>query len=136
MLYTEKLLKGEVEWSRSLKEDIRRVDCNLLSERCAGKVPLIAKVEERVGWPRLCDVTVNFGLLHTRGLQALSRMMSHHGRGSRPCPRCETASVLDHVLSHYKELGSESGTKLPDHLVDLHWPFLAGFRNMYEYVSI
>ena len=43
------------------------MDCNLLSERCAGKATLIAEVEEEVGWPRLCDVTMSFGLPHTRG---------------------------------------------------------------------
>ena len=32
--------------------------------------------------------------------------MSHHGRGSRPCPWCDAAalqsSVLDHILEHHK----------------------------------
>ena len=32
--------------------------------------------------------------------------MSHRGRGSRPCPRCDAAalqsSVLDHILEHHK----------------------------------
>ena len=38
---TDRMLKGELAWSRSLKEEIRRVDHNLLVERCAVKAPLI-----------------------------------------------------------------------------------------------
>ena len=44
--FTE-MLKGELEWGRRLKKDNRRVDCILLSERCADNAPLIAEVE---GW--------------------------------------------------------------------------------------
>ena len=56
----------------------------------AVKAPLIA---ESVGWARLWDGTLNFGIQHTRGLQVLSRVMSHHGRGCRPCPLCESAPL-------------------------------------------
>jgi len=34
------------------------------------------------------------------GLQALSRLMSHHGRGSKPFPSCEEDSLADSVLNH------------------------------------
>ena len=38
-----------------------------------------------------------------RGLQNLSRLMSSHGHGNRPCPRCdmtnlEGSSPIDHAL--------------------------------------
>ncbi len=51
---------------------------------------------------------MTLGLRHTRGLQALSRILCHHGRGAKPCPLCEgvpDVSLLDHLLSaHGHEL--------------------------------
>ena len=41
----------------------------------------MAVVQERVGWPRLWDRALDYGVQHTKGLQALSRLMSSHGRG-------------------------------------------------------
>ena len=42
-----------------------------------------------------------------RGLQLLSRIMSHNGRGSRPCPLYDRAplplSMLDHFLDQHEE---------------------------------
>ena len=138
VMLTDRMLKGELAWSRSLKEEIRRVDHNLLVERCAVKAPLIAEVEESVGWARLWDGTLNFGIQHTRGLQVLSRVMSHHGRGCRPCPLCESApletSVFNHVLcEHFGELGPEPGSEVLHRLVDFNLSFLAKFRNLYSY---
>ena len=52
------------------------------------------------------DATLNIGEKAVMGLQMLSRVMSYHRRGSRPCPRCDAAalqsSVLDHILEHRK----------------------------------
>ena len=48
--------------------------------------PLIAEVEKKVGWPKLWDMKLDYGAQHTRGLQQVRMIMSHHGRGSRPCP--------------------------------------------------
>ena len=104
------------------------MDHDRLLESCAVKAPLIAEVEERVGWAKLWDVTLDFGVQHTRGLQFLSRMMSHHGRGNRPCPLCDAAPletlVMEHVLAdHCVELGLEPGTdieQLLSRLVDFN----------------
>ncbi len=85
---------------RNLKEEIRMVDHKLLLERCAVKAPLIAEIEERIGWARFWDATLNLGVQHTRGLQMLSRVMSHHGRGNRPCPLCDTAPLESSVMEH------------------------------------
>ena len=45
---------------------------------------------------------------HLEGLQALSRLMSHHGRGSKPCTLCDstnlTVSVLSHVLLRHSDV--------------------------------
>ena len=43
--------------------------------------PLIAQVERRAGWVRLWDAALDYGVSHTRGLQLLSRVLSHHGKG-------------------------------------------------------
>ena len=59
----------------------------------------------RIGWARLWDGALNCGGKAVRGLQMLSRAMSHHGRGSQPCQLCDTAplqsTVLDHILCHH-----------------------------------
>ena len=44
------------------------------------------------------------------GLQAISRLVSHHGRESKPCPFCEEDSLADSVLNlvlarHGAEMG-------------------------------
>ena len=137
---TEKLMKGELVWSRSLKDDIRRVDRERLLERCMVKVPIVAEVEERVGWARMWDATLNFGVQHTRALQMLSRVRSHHGRGDHPCPLCDAApldAVMSHVLrDHCMELGLGLVTdseQLLHRFVDLDLTFLAKFRNLYKY---
>ncbi len=138
---TEMVLKGELMCDRNLKEEIRMVDHELLLKRCAVKAPLIAEIEERIGWARLWDATLNFGVQHTRGLQMLSRIMSHHGRGNRPCPLCDTAplesSVMEHLLgAHCVELGLDPGTKsemVLNWIVELQLVFLAKFRNIYSY---
>ena len=41
----------------------------------------IAEVAERIGWSRLWDTVLDFGGKAVRGLQNLSRVMSHHGKG-------------------------------------------------------
>ena len=67
---------------------------------------MIAEVARQVGWAQLWDATLDIGGKAVRGLQMLSRVMSHHGRGSRPCPQCDAAalqsSVLDRILEHHK----------------------------------
>ncbi len=47
------------------------------------------------------EVALALGYRHTRGLQSLSRLLCHHGRGSKPCPLCDgvlSTSLLGHVL--------------------------------------
>ena len=92
------------------------------------------------GWARMWDATLNFGVQHTRALQMLSRVMSHHGRGDHPCPLCDAApldAVMSHVLrDHCMELGLGLVTdseQLLHRFVDLDLTFLAKFRNLYKY---
>jgi hypothetical protein len=110
--FTEEVLCGEVNM-KEVKKTIERLDRERRFERCGGKAPLIAAVAKGVSWLKLWDLALELGLRHTRGLQALSRLMSHHDRGKKPCPLCEGElnglTVLEHVLEKHKG-------KLPFHL--------------------
>ena len=68
---------------------------------------MIARLGRMVGWGRLWDVALDLGERHVRGLQNLSRLMGHHGRGEKPCPLCEKLtdgkSVLQHVMKDHEE---------------------------------
>ena len=55
-------------------------------ELCEGKALQIAAVARNGGWLRLWDAALDLGLWHTRGLQLMSRLISSHGRGRKPCP--------------------------------------------------
>ena len=49
--------------------------------RCGEKAPVIAEIVGRVGWARLWDVALDSGGKPVWGMQMVSRVMSHHGRG-------------------------------------------------------
>ena len=95
----------------------------------------------------MCNLSV-FGLVrgkfpelfaHAQTVDMLSRVMSHHGRGSRPCPLCDAAAlqstVLDHILEHHRgELFLEpelDANQLLTLLEQLHLNILGRFRNLY-----
>ena len=42
---------------------------------------------------RLWDAALDFGVLHTRGLQLFSKVLSHHGKVNHPCPLCGIACM-------------------------------------------
>ena len=98
-------------------------------------------VQEHVGWLRLWDSVMDNGVQHTRSLQMLSRLMSHHGRGEHPCPLCEasdlTSTVLEHVLlAHRAEMGIRVETNselLIEDLSTSHISFVAKFRNLFDH---
>ena len=55
----------------------------------------------------------DFGVLHTRGLQLLSRVLSHHGKGN-PCPLCDiatTGGVSDGTLAGKPLQGAGASTR-------------------------
>ena len=76
---------------RRLKEELRQTDPKQLLSRCSEKAPIVAQVQELVGWLHLWDTTMERGAQHVRGLQMLSRQMAHHGKGRRLCPLCEAS---------------------------------------------
>ena len=98
----------------------------------------MAMVQDPVGWLRLWGSVMNYGIQHTRGLQMLSRLMSNHGGGQRPCPLCEssdlTTTVLEHVLlAHGAEMGITAKTtcELLKNLTTSVSP-VAKFRNLFN----
>ena len=106
----EILMGGEMVGMKEVKKIVKEVDRKLLLSRCRGKAPMIASVGEDGGWLRLWDEALNLGERHTKGLKNLSRVLSHHGRGSKPCPLCdwtpEEENVFEHIiLRHGEELG-------------------------------
>ena len=139
MLYVDSIMSRSAVSVREMKEVIYQRDRLKLVGRCWEKAPVIAEVASRIGWARLWDGALNCGGKAVRGLQMLSRAMSHHGRGSRPCQLCDTAplqsTVLDHILCHHGgELHLEpglDGNKLLSLLEQLHLDFLSKFKNLY-----
>ena len=93
-----------------MKKAVKELNQTWLLGKCKEKALIIAAVGEDGGWLRLWDEVLNLGERHTKGLRNLSRMMSHHGHGSKPCPMCDwmpgEGTVFDHViLRHGEELG-------------------------------
>ena len=95
---------------------------------CCVKAPLFMMarvVTEGGSWPRLWDTTMHLGSQHTKGLQAVSRIMAHHSHGIKPCPLCDEKdfgeeSPLDHFLSkHRTDLGLDSKLASADDLLNL-----------------
>ena len=85
------------------------LDEKLMLATCDSKAPLIADVCKRGGaWPALWDTARHLGSRHTLGLQYLTRLLAHHGRGSTPCPQCDTdvsdgaTTLIDHVLQKHE----------------------------------
>jgi hypothetical protein len=58
------------------------------------------KHREQVDEMRLRDAVLHLRTRHTAGLQALSRMLAHHGRGSKPCPLCDSNTLAPHPIGH------------------------------------
>ena len=103
--YVDSIIGESAVTAREMKEEIFQRDRQKLIDRCREKAPVIAVIAGQVGWARLWDAALDFGGKTVRGMQMLTRVMSHHGRGSRPCPLCDDAtlqsSVLDHILANH-----------------------------------
>ena len=68
-----------------------KIDKDQTLEKCALKPSLISQVATAGGtWSKLWDSALHLGLKHLKGLQNVNRIMAHHGRGSKPCPLCDT----------------------------------------------
>ena len=67
---------------KELREYVRHLDRKKRMMKCAEKAPLIAKLANECGWLKLWDGAMERGWKHTRGLQALSRVLGHHRMGT------------------------------------------------------
>ena len=108
------VVTGEDVDLRSMKKVNLYKDHSMSIQKCKNKAPLIAEVAEKSRWPRIWDGVLEHGGRYTARLQALTRLMSHHGRGRRPCPFCEDSdfdvTILEYVLeSHSSRLGLHEG---------------------------
>ena len=114
--FTSDNIKKEITCSlKKMKKIITEAD-KMIIKKCGVKAPMIAKVAEYPGWAKLWDHTLDLGWKAVQGLKMLSRVMSHHGKGERPCHLCESdtenslkeETLLDHILtSHHHELHLE-----------------------------
>ena len=103
--------KGGIEGAvglREVRESVSRCGKEQIVESCKAKALLVAEVAQRVSWSKVWDACMDLGIGCTRGIQALVRVMCHHGRGSRPCPLCDCSSVsqdslLGHLLVQHRE---------------------------------
>ena len=139
--YTDTILCGtDSVCLHQIKKEVLLADKTLLLDLCFSKAPLIAKVVRDGGsWPALWDSVRHLGSRHTIGLQNLTRMLAHHGRGSKPCPLCDQllsgGSLTDHVLTLHKadiNLPHLTTETLLAHLVERNVLFTYRFRNIFN----
>ena len=57
-------------------------------------------VDKGGSWTRLWDSALHLGTWHTDGLNALSRMLAHHGHGSKLCPQCDENNLVPNPIGH------------------------------------
>ena len=86
-----------------MKQEICKQDRQKLVDKCWEKAAIIGEVASRISWAKLWDATLDLGgNKAVRGLQFLSKIMSHRGREvglvscvtQAPLP----SSVLDYIL--------------------------------------
>ena len=93
-----------------IKNKLREIDKERQLKLCEKAFPVVVSIEREVGWNQLWDLAMTMGLRHTRGMQALTRLLCHPRRGAQPCPRCEEVldddvSLLQHVLATHLNIG-------------------------------
>ena len=92
---------------RTVNIKLKKIDKDTTLKRRLEKASFVADIEKSVGWTKLWDAALDLGVKHTRGLQALSRLMRHHGHGVKACPMCDVpghlACLLGHVLKEHCE---------------------------------
>ena len=98
--FTDDILARREVHLKDIKASIHDRDQQQSAAKCSVKALIIAEVAKRVGWSKLWDVALDLGEKSVRGLQCLSRAMSHHGRGNHPCPLCNAAPLSSTLLKH------------------------------------
>ena len=85
---------------RAVKIRLRKIDREIMLRRCTEKAPSVTNIERGVGWTKLWNAAFNLGAKRSRELQAFSRVLSHNGRGVKPCPLCNVPGPLHCLLDH------------------------------------
>lgn len=97
---TDSILQRSETSIRAVKIRLKKIDYEIMLWRCTEKAPSVDNIESDVGWTKLWNAALDLGAKHTRGLQALSRVLGHHGLGIKPCPLCDAPGPLDCLLDH------------------------------------
>ena len=101
----QNLLQGEDVDFRSMKKVIMQKDRNMPIQKCKEKATLIAEVVENKMAQNLGWSSGTRWKVHCQVASPHYRLISHHGRGRRPCPFCEDSdfdvTILEHVLESH-----------------------------------
>ncbi len=131
--YTDVFLGGAD--LREVSDAVETCDKARLLKRCEKKFKLVAEIGKGIGWARLWDSVMDLGVKHIKGLQALSRIFSSHGRGSKPCPSCDATDLdgelLDHLLKNHLLYLNKDSINIMNDLQSTNLSFLRIFHNMY-----
>ena len=65
----------EERWGSVMKMKLRQVDREQHMLQCKEKAPLIARIEEEIGWRKLWGDPLDYWKITTVGLQSLSRFI-------------------------------------------------------------
>ena len=80
-------------------------------------------------------MALDLGLRHTRGLQVMSRLISSHGRGRKPCHLCDqvnlATSVLEHVLEQHMNRLNLNEMAALERLISGDMNFVYAFWNVF-----
>ena len=94
LTFTDIILSGSLGSIRKMKKEMLALNKKKHADRCLEKAIMVAEVSRQIGWSRLWDAALHFGWKTVKGLQLLSRALSHHRRGNHPC------HMLLHSLSY------------------------------------
>ena len=130
---TDIIFSGSLGSIREMKKDILELDKKNHADK-EGPYCCRSLMMDQLG-PAL-----DLGWKTVKGLQLLSRALSHHRRGNHPCHLCDVApppelSVLDHILvSHWEELRLDSSLdykNLTNLLEKIHSVLLSKLSNIF-----
>ena len=110
--FVGKLLWREGICVKLMRKELLQKDRMMSVKKCKEKASMIGAVAERSRWPRIWDSALECGGRYTKSVQALTRLMSHHGREKKLCPYCDSCEVplLQNVINaHYRLL------QIPEH---------------------
>ena len=105
---TDSIISEDERWGPVMKTMLRQKDRERHVARCKEKAPLIARIEKEIGWKKLWSDLLEYRKKTTIGLQSLSRLMSHHGQGNKPCPHCDQIPNSVSLSAHYVDLAEHT----------------------------